>query len=344
MKEEEWNYLIKTQKDMEGVVASILMERGYKAKPRPYGFKGIVLACAEERDLRDIPEIEKAIKIDFLVRSELEEILSLGYEISKRIKDGETFAVRTKRRGKHDFTSIELNTRLGSLIREISGAEVNLENPDKTVLVEIIGETSVISIQEGHIGYKKNKGKMVRDLLSRTTVIQVPYLGPLDASKTMGVRIGRSAQAFEIKNLIISPWREVRAEELCTFIEGLLEGIRSRYEIQKRTYGREPHRVSVTLRDLYQLIREIWSMNKEKRLLIATDPRGEPIQKVKDEILREIKGKKSLFILIGSREGIPPGIFRFCDFTIDLCPGITFATEHGIPSSLIALTTLLEEC
>ena len=55
-----------------------------------------------------------------------------------------------------------------------------------------------------------------------------------------------------------------------------------------------------------------------------------------------IKGKRTNF-LIGSREGIPTGIYRFANLVVDLCPGVTIATDSAISSAMIALSFSLQE-
>jgi len=56
-----------------------------------------------------------------------------------------TFAVRVKRVGEHDFTSKDMEKRLGSLIlQKFPHLKVNLEKPDKTIYVEIRGNDCYI--------------------------------------------------------------------------------------------------------------------------------------------------------------------------------------------------------
>lgn len=70
--------------------------------------------------------------------SQLEEILRVGRAYaSKRIKDGESFAVRPRRTGKHEYTSSDLATKLGDEIRKEVNAKVDLEAPDHTIYVEV---------------------------------------------------------------------------------------------------------------------------------------------------------------------------------------------------------------
>lgn len=54
----------------------------------------------------------------------------------KNIKKGETFAIRVRRAGSHNFTSKMAERKIGSMVLEKVDAKVDLNNPDKTVYVE----------------------------------------------------------------------------------------------------------------------------------------------------------------------------------------------------------------
>lgn len=52
--------------------------------------------------------------------------------------EGKTFCVRVKRRGKHDFSSIDVERYVGGgLNQHIESARVKLTNPDVTVHLEV---------------------------------------------------------------------------------------------------------------------------------------------------------------------------------------------------------------
>ena len=50
-----------------------------------------------------------------------------------------SFAVRVRREGKHEFTSLDLERDIGRLIADLTGCRVNLENPERTIYVEVRG-------------------------------------------------------------------------------------------------------------------------------------------------------------------------------------------------------------
>ena len=339
--------IIKTPLGLERVAASRAIELvGGRAEARPRRFKGlVVLDGLEDPDSavktleRSLPEAEYVLRVLGTARADLEEIARLAGELARgRIGPDETFAVKTTRRGRHAFTSIEVNVRVGSAIQASTGADVDLGRPDKIVWVEVIGPEAGIAITPGHILWKKRRpGKPdVLSVLRRISFAQMPYLG--EGARPMGIRIGRAAQAFELGELVITPHGPVEAAQLLEFISGVLEGRESRLKIQERTYARGVKPVPVKIQDLYQFVRD-----RSGEPMIATDPTGLTVSEAEDEIIKLFKQRRRMNILAGAREGLPKGVLRFADLVLDLCPGITFATEHTIPAVISALITCLEE-
>ncbi len=337
--------LIKTQRGMEYVAASHIRERlgDVKIEVRPNGFLGLVIVHSDEAEkIADIPEIETIIPISIVCRADVEEIASKAEEIAKMIGDAETFAIRTKRRGSHEFTSLDINFKLGDRIRELTGCEVDLNFPDKAVYVEIIGDRALIGVIDGREERKKYTPEKVdsRKLFGKVSIVQIPYLEDVKAAVEIGERIGRAAQAFEVKELIIAPFNYVDAFELESFIKGVRRGQLTRLKIQERAYAREVRKVPVLLQDLYQTARD---KRRKRNVVIVTDPTGRQIVDVKEELGKAMLYADEVVVFIGSRVGVPKGVFRLADFVIDLSPYITFATEQAIPAALIALLTVFEE-
>jgi len=338
--------LVKTQRGMEYVAADHIRERlgDVKLEIRPSGYLGLIIVHSDEIDkIKDIPEIETIIPIYITCKADLDEIVSKAEEIVKIAGEFDSFAIRTKRRGKkHDFTSTDVNIRLGAKIKELTNAEVSLDFPDKAIYVEIIGDKAYIGVIDGKEERKKYTPEKVdiRKLLSKISIVQMPYLDDITAAKEMGEKIGRAAQAFEVKELIIAPFGYVNAYELEAFIRGVRRGQWTRLEIQKKAYAREVREVPVYVQDLYQTARD---KRRKSFVLIVTDPTGKQIADVKDKLKRDLKYADEVVVFIGSRQGIPKGVFRLADYVIDLAPYITFATEHAIPASIIALIGVYEE-
>jgi len=344
------NILVKTPLGLENIAAARILELNSNVKvyPRPQGFLGLVLVEADKhfefaRKIKEnVLEAEKVIPAYEVVEAKLNKIVEAARKVALgNISPEETFAIRTTRRGKHDFTSLDINVKAGAAVKEVTNASVNLSFPDKIVAVEIIGDIALISILKGTEEYKKLRpGKEpVVKYLRKIALIQMPYLGPLDASYNMGVRIGREAQTFEVKELIIAPIGSIPADQLLMFLKGVYEGIESRYNIQKKTYARKVGKIPVYVQDLYQVVRD-----RFKEPIIVFEPEGEPVIKMKNKI-KEIFNNpkiKRINILIGSRVGIPVGIYRFADLILDIAPGVTISTDLAAASAITALITVLE--
>lgn len=93
--------------------------------------------------------------------------------------------------------------------------------------------------------------------------------------------------------------------------------------------------VPVKLMDIFQLARSRYG-----EVFITTSAKGKRLNRdMCLEITDLFEKEKRVNIFIGSREGVPTGIARLSKLTINLCPGITFATEQGIPMVISAIIT-----
>lgn len=78
-------------------------------------------------------------------RANLEDICNSALEFSKRIiRDNDRFAVRAERSGRHNFSSRDVEVLVGDKIRNSLNARVDLENPQKTIFVEIRDELAFV--------------------------------------------------------------------------------------------------------------------------------------------------------------------------------------------------------
>ncbi|NJE60981.1 SPOUT family RNA methylase [Thermococcus sp. 21S7] len=340
-------FIVKTQRGMESVAANYIKESLPDARvwASPMGYYGLIIVETDEEKAAEtilqIPEVERLIPVVVEVPAELEKIVESAEELASMINESETFAVKTKRRGKHRFTSMDVNRELGARIRELTNADVNLSWPDRVVQVEIIGDRAYISVVPGEEFRKFTPDKIdARKLFRKVTLIQMPYWGDYKACRSFGEKIGRAAQAFEVKELIIAPKEKMDAFELAEFINGVRVGQESRHRIQREAYPWKVEKVPVSVWDIYQVVRD---KRRNKRLLIITDPKGPTLAEVKENLARDMFHAKEVVIFVGSREGIPRGLFRFADYIVDLAPYMTFATEHGIPAALVSLWEVYEE-
>ncbi len=338
-------YLVKTKKEFEYVAESVIKEKFPQARvvARPHGYLGLVLVeNVSKEQLEEIPEVERVVPIYAKCKADLEEIAKACEEVAKRVVPFSSFLVRTTRRGKgHEFTSIDCDRVAGAKIKQISGAAIDLEKPEKVFLIEIINQDCYIGVISGSEFKRKYiAGKAdIHKLLKKTVVVQLPYLEA--GAKEIGERIGRAAQSYEIKELVIAPCGKVDAFELAQFLRGIAIGVKARYEVQSRIYPRKVRKVSVSLQSLYEIFRD--KSERKKSLVIVTDPLGDEIAKIKEKLKRDLLWKDEVVIFIGSREGLPKGLFRKADYVIDLAPYITFATELAIPAAITALIDVYEE-
>ncbi|MCD6312794.1 MAG: SPOUT family RNA methylase [Thaumarchaeota archaeon] len=340
--------IVKTPLDLERVAAERILELDPDAvlSVKPGGLKGLIVveSCRDkdslkEAILREVPEAESVLGVDAEASARLDEIVEKAVEVAEKvIREEDCFAVKTVRRGRHDFSSLDVNVRVGSAIQAKTGARVDLENPSVVVHVEIIFERVGISVVRGEQEWRKMspEKKPSFKLFSRLSIAQMPYLGSIEGAREIGRRIGRAVQAYEVRELIVSPNKPVDAFELEAFISGLREGIESRYEVQRKIYARRVERVRVMVQDLYQLVRE-----RRNEAMIVLEPEGLQMRDALPKLRELFSRAGRITLLIGSREGVPKGVFRLADLVLDLAPGITLSTELAAPSALAAIYTAL---
>ncbi len=88
--------------------------------------------------VRNTPGIHHILKVDSYSFTDLEDILQQCIPIYAETLKGKTFCVRAKRAGKHDFTSHELEQKVGGgLLHNTEAAGVKLREPEVTVKLEI---------------------------------------------------------------------------------------------------------------------------------------------------------------------------------------------------------------
>ena len=83
----------------------------------------------------------RVIPIERVVKTDMDEIVSVTRELASRIEENETFRVTVEKR----FTEVSGNAIIKAVASDIR-SEVNLSNPDKIVLIEIVGGFVGISV------------------------------------------------------------------------------------------------------------------------------------------------------------------------------------------------------
>ena len=88
--------------------------------------------------LTRIPGIHHILEVEDVPFTDLHNIFEQALELYREQLEGKTFCVRVKRRGKHEFSSIEVERYVGGgLNQHIESARVKLTKPDVTVNLEI---------------------------------------------------------------------------------------------------------------------------------------------------------------------------------------------------------------
>ncbi|MFQ6009808.1 MAG: THUMP domain-containing protein [Candidatus Aenigmatarchaeota archaeon] len=74
----------------------------------------------------------------WVCRSELDEISRLAVDVARkiRVKKGTSFAIRTRRAGRHKFTSRAIAENAGAAVLRATKARVNLTKPKKEIFIE----------------------------------------------------------------------------------------------------------------------------------------------------------------------------------------------------------------
>lgn len=114
-------------------------------------YKGLFLIEADEKAAQKIKAYEttavhKVIPLDSVVSADLSRIAEQVLTLARtKLNPGESFAVRCNRRG-FPTPSMEIEREIGAKIVETFENPVDLTNPDKVVLIEIIGKKTGIAI------------------------------------------------------------------------------------------------------------------------------------------------------------------------------------------------------
>lgn len=119
--------------------------------------------------LTQTPGIHHVLEVLQSGFEDMHDIYEQVLELNRDKLEGKTFAVRAKRRGKHDFTSIELERYVGGgLNQAIESARVKLSKPDVTVNIEVANENlyQVLARHKGLGGFPLGTQEDVLSLIS----------------------------------------------------------------------------------------------------------------------------------------------------------------------------------
>ncbi len=110
-----------------------------------------------------------ALRTSNRIKNIVEKLILVGEKI---LHKGDTFALRVKRSGKHEYTSHDIAVKGGQAIMDNFknlNLKVNLSNPMKKIYIEVRGEfsyiyTEIIKTEWGGLPIEKNKKILVPDI------------------------------------------------------------------------------------------------------------------------------------------------------------------------------------
>ncbi|MEW5107535.1 tRNA uracil 4-sulfurtransferase ThiI [Morganella morganii] len=119
--------------------------------------------------LTRIPGIHQILQVEERAFTDLHNIYEQTFEMYAASLENKTFCVRAKRRGKHPFSSIELERYVGGgLNQHIPSAKVKLTHPDVTVNLEVEDDKLILVVRrlEGIGGFPIGTQEDVLSLIS----------------------------------------------------------------------------------------------------------------------------------------------------------------------------------
>ncbi|RUT64237.1 tRNA 4-thiouridine(8) synthase ThiI [Morganella morganii] len=119
--------------------------------------------------LTRIPGIHHILQVEERTFTDLHNIYEQTFEMYAASLENKTFCVRAKRRGKHPFSSIELERYVGGgLNQRIPSAKVKLTHPDVTVNLEVEDDKLILVVRrlEGIGGFPIGTQEDVLSLIS----------------------------------------------------------------------------------------------------------------------------------------------------------------------------------
>ncbi|QEQ95745.1 tRNA uracil 4-sulfurtransferase ThiI [Neptunomonas concharum] len=142
---------------------------------------------------------------------------------ASRLKD-KTFKVRVKRKGKHDFTSIDLERYVGGgLLEHSDSAGVDVRKPDEYVDIEVDQDTFYVveRLHKGQGGYPLGSQEAVLSLISGGfDSVVASYMTMRRGSKThfLFFNLGGKAHEIGVKQVALHLWQQYGASARVKFI------------------------------------------------------------------------------------------------------------------------------
>jgi thiamine biosynthesis protein ThiI len=157
------------------------------------------------------PGIHHVLEVKQSAFADMHDIYEQCLEMNRELIEGKTFCVRAKRRGTHEFTSIELERYVGGgLNQAVESAKVRLKNPEVTVKFEVENEklNLVIARHKGLGGFPLGTQEDVLSLIS----------GGFDSGVSSYLHIKRGSKVHYMFFNLGGPAHEIGVKQVSHFL------------------------------------------------------------------------------------------------------------------------------
>ncbi|OEF23922.1 tRNA uracil 4-sulfurtransferase ThiI [Vibrio rumoiensis] len=161
--------------------------------------------------LTHTPGIHHSLEVVQSEYTDMHDIYEQSLIQSRDLIEGKTFVVRVKRRGKHDFTSIDVERYVGGgLNQAVESAKVKLTRPEVTVNIEIDGDklNQVVARHKGLGGFPLGTQEDVLSLIS----------GGFDSGVSSYLHIKRGSKTHFCFFNLGGPAHEIGVKQVSHFI------------------------------------------------------------------------------------------------------------------------------
>lgn len=151
-------------------IRRVLNFEGYEAKiTREWG--RIYILSDDEKIAERVAKVFGVVSTSIATETspDIEEIAHKAAEVGERTLDpSKSFAVRARRAGHHEFTSMDVARVAGAAIKERTGAKVDLTNPDVEIGIEVRESRALIyaSVLKGFGGLPVGSQERVLSLVN----------------------------------------------------------------------------------------------------------------------------------------------------------------------------------
>ncbi|ENL5183815.1 tRNA 4-thiouridine(8) synthase ThiI, partial [Vibrio vulnificus] len=161
--------------------------------------------------LTTTPGIQQVLEVKQSGFKDLHDIYEQVLELSRERIENKTFVVRAKRRGKHDFTSIELERYVGGgLNQSVESASVKLHNPDITIKIEVVDDklNQILAHHKGLGGFPLGTQEDLLSLIS----------GGFDSGVSSYLHIKRGSKVHYCFFNLGGPAHEIGVKQVAHFL------------------------------------------------------------------------------------------------------------------------------